>query len=98
MDIKCVKIQISLKKLEELKLRTDFLSSTANICGAAFDKEDSMSILDHKSIQETFFSINRQTADMSEQLEDIINNLLDIHGMCIQESRSKNNSDTQSNE
>ena len=98
MDIKSVNINICLKELEELKLRMDFLASSANTCGAAFEKEDSISIIDNKSIQESFYCINRQASDMSDKLESVIGDLLKVHNMCIQESCPEKDSNTQSYE
>ena len=98
MDIKSVNINICLKELEELRLRIDFLASTANTCGAAFEKEDSTSIIDNRSIQETFYCINRQASDMSDKLESVIGDLLKVHNMCIQESCPEKDSNTQSDD
>ena len=79
-------------------MRMDFLASNAHTCGAAFENEDSTSIVDNKSIQETFYCINRQASDMSDKLEEVIKNLLEVHGMCIQESCHEKDSDTKNDE
>lgn len=72
-------------KLDEMNVKLSFLAGIANTCGAAFEDEKSISILDNKSIQGAFYSINRQTEVITEELEAVIRELMETNKIVMKE-------------
>lgn len=57
--------------LEQMQLQAEQMAGITRICSAAFDNEESYSIIRHEDVAGTFYNLNINLQDLTQQIKEL---------------------------